>query len=423
MEEILTIALHFITALIIGLLVGTERELKSEKEGEMVISGIRTFSFLAVLGFSFTFILGDSPWLLTIGMGALIVVILSVPLIKDKLTSPGLTTAAALVIVVLSGSLAGLGLPFLALFCGVSTYGILNVKEQTHKFAGILSEEDILSAIRFMTVAFILIPLAYTVGQVHPLIGPGNVFDPVKTLLMIVFVSSISFASYLMVKSMGAGKGLEISAFLGGFVSSAASTASLAQKSCEDPSLREVSVRGIITTNTSMILKTLVIISAIGGLMVFKVVAIPLIALFIISLVSVFVPKEGTQKEDIDIEVKTPFAIIPAAKFGVLFTLISAGSYFLKELFGSYGLYAAAFGGIVSTTSVAASLGGLLAVGEISGPETISVLMMSLVFGSLAKIGIAWSYDRELGKKVSIYLVAVSILAVAIPLLTFWIGK
>jgi len=423
MDGNLVIVLHFLTALLIGLLIGVEREIKAEKEGESAVSGIRTFSFVGVAGFLFTYLLLDSPFLLMIGMGSLIVMILSVPLIKEKMAAPGLTSAAALVIVLLCGSLAGLKLPLLAVFCGVTTYGILDIKEQTHRFVGLLSEEDIMSGLRFMIVAFILIPLAYTIGEVHPLVGPGNVFDPVKTLLMIVFVSSISFVSYLLVRFVGAGKGLELSAFLGGFVSSAASTASLSQKSCEDDSLRDVSVIGIIAANSSMFLKNLIIITAIGGSLVFRVIGLPLVLLFFLGLFLIFLPSKRAVKGDIDLDVKTPFAIIPAAKFGLLFILISALSYFSKSFFGSYGIYAAALGGLVSTTSVAASLGSLFIAGEISGFETLSVMMLTLVFGSLSKIAIAWSYDKELGKKVSVYLTVIAILTLTAAILPFLIGK
>lgn len=423
MEGYLVASLHLLTALMIGLLIGVERELKAKKEEESAVSGIRTFSLVGVIGFFFTYLLLDTPFLLMIGIGSLIVIILSIPLIKEKMAAPGLTSATALVVVLLCGSLAGLKLPLLAVFCGVTTYGILDIKEQTHRFVGLLSEEDIMSGLRFLMVAFILIPLAYTIGEVHPLVGPGNVFDPVKTLLMIVFVSSISFVSYILIRFVGASKGLELSAFLGGFVSSAASTASLSQKSCEDPSLRDVSVIGIIAANSSMFLKDMIIVTAIGGLMVFKVIGLPLILLFSLGLVLIFFPSKKTVEGEIDVDVKTPFAIIPAAKFGLLFILISALSYFSKSFFGSYGLYAAALGGLVSTTSVAASLGSLFLAGEISSFETLSVMMLTLVFGSVSKIAIAWSYDRELGKRVSVYLTVIAILTLTVAIIPFLIGK
>ncbi len=421
MEANFVVVLHFLTALLIGLLIGVERELKAEKEGESAVSGIRTFSFVSVIGFFFTFLLLDSPSLLMIGMGSLVVMIFSIPLLKEKMAAPGLTSATALVIVLLCGSLAGLELPLLAVFIGITTYGILDVKERTHKFAGLLSQEDIMSGLRFLMVAFILIPIAYTIGEVHPLVGPGNVFDPVKTLLMIVFVSSISFISYLLIRFVGASKGLELSAFLGGFVSSAASTASLSQRCCEERALRDVSVIGIIAANSSMFLKNLIIISAIGGFVILKVVGLPLALLFSLGLLLVFLPRKETK--DVDVDVKTPFAIIPSAKFGVLFILISALSYFSKSYFGSYGLYAAALGGMVSTTSVAASLGSLFVAGEISSFETLSVMMLTLVFGSISKIAIAWSYDKELGKKVSVYLIVIAILTTIVAISPFLIGK
>ncbi|MFO7991374.1 MAG: MgtC/SapB family protein [Thermoplasmata archaeon] len=413
MEQLLELMIYFSLALISGFAVGIEREHHSRAEMHTVVSGVRSFTFTSIVGFLITYYLKDSIAYISLIVGIILVVFLAVPIIKGSKMEPGLTTAVALVLVLSVGMLYGMGLLIEGVVIVGITLIVLAVKEKTHRFAKVLSKEELNSALRFLTIAAVLIPLAYTIGDVHPLIGPGKVFDPVKALIVVVFVSSISFSSYLIIKTYGAKKGLEITAFLGGLVSSAAACASLSQKAKKNPLLVGVVTRGILLANLSMMVKCIIIIAPLTDFTLIVSLSLPISVMAISTVLSIIsVKKREVQVEDGELELGTPFSVIPAAKFGALYLLISGISYFGRTYLGNIGVYSVALGGLVSTTSISASLGSLYSIGEITVDVVISTLVLALGLGSLSKLFISWAYSKRLSKKLALHLMVIVVISV-----------
>ncbi len=404
------VIVYFSLTLISGLAVGMEREHHSRAEMHTVVSGVRTFTFTSIVGFLITYYLKENITYVSLIVAFIVIVFLAVPLIKGSKTEPGLTTSVALVLVLCVGMLFGLGLLVEGILIVTITLIVLAAKEETHRFARILTQEELTSALRFLTIAAVLIPLAYTVGDVHPLVGPGKVFDPVKALIVIVFVSTISFSSYLIIKLYGAKKGLEISAFLGGFVSSAAACASLSQKAKKNPCLTNVASRGILLANLSMIIKCLIILAPLVSMELLISLSLPISVLIGISMISLFfIKKQKIQVQDEDLNLGTPFSVIPAAKFGAFYLMISGISHFAMIYFGELGVYSVSLGGLVSTTSVSASMGTLFSIGDIGVNTVISTLILALGFGSLSKLAISRSYSKDVFKMTMPYLTLISV--------------
>ncbi len=413
-----------LSALLIGLLLGIQREYHGYHTDKKVFSGARTFTIVSIYGFAVVRFFGDEIDQIIFLTSLFILIFLSIPVLKHKMSTPGMTTSVALVLALLLGMLVGYSMIFESLAISLILFVILTFKERLHRFASVLTKKDLASAIRFIAVSIVILPLTYNVGTIHPLVGPGQLFDTVKTVLMIIFVSSMSFTSYLVIKFIGAEKGIEVSTFLGGFVNSAASTASISQKSKKNPGLLPISMISVLLTNTSMMIKDIILMVVLAGGGIIMVLVPPVGLLIIISLVLVFVfRKEGSPSSSIDLELGTPFAITPAIKFALIFSMISASAYLLKTYLGSYGVYAVAAGGIVSTTSVSASLALLYSGGEISAITATITLVLALGLGSLSKITIMRVYDKQLMKDTSVPLIIVASAAISLSLILLITGK
>ncbi|MFO7791373.1 MAG: MgtC/SapB family protein [Candidatus Saliniplasma sp.] len=413
-----------LAAILIGLLLGIQREYHGYKADREVLSGARSFTLVSIFGFVAVKFFSDEPVRIAILIGLFIFVFLSLPILKQKLSKPGMTTSVALVLTLLMGMTVGYGLILESLIISLLIFTILTFKKQIHRFASILTKEELSSAVRFIAVAIVLLPLTYSIGVVHPLIGPGRLFDTAKTVLMIIFVSSMSFTSFLVIKLVGAEKGMKISTFLGGFVNSAASTASISQKSKKNPSLLSISLISVLLANTSMILKDFILILVLTNGDLLYTLILPVGILILVSfLIMMIVRKRDSHSSSLDLELGTPFAIIPAAKFALLFSLISVSAFLLRTYLGPYGVYAVAAGGIVSTTSVSASLAVLYSGGEIGDITAVVTLILALGLGSLSKITIIRVYDRELMKKAYLPLAAVAALAFLVSILILFMGK
>jgi len=286
---------------------------------------------------------------------------------------------------------------------------ILSAKRYTHDLAEVISPDEMEGLLQFVSLIAVLLPMAYLVGDVNEYIGLGRLFDPFKIVLMIVFVSSLSFFSFLIIKISGSERGLYLSSFLAGFVNSAACTASLVEKSSKRPSLRPMAGRGIILTNTSMILKDIIIITVLSGLAVGRLLVVPVLVLILVSLLFLYRFKHG--KGNISIEVQNPFAILPALKFGMLFLFISSLSHLGISYFGDHGVYAASLGGLVSTTSVSASVGLLHSTGAVSSQLAVSTVLLALALGSASKALISLSYDREVAKQIALSMFTLAVMS------------
>lgn len=403
----LTTIISFISALLIGLIVGFERTSRSIREEEIKGAGIRTFALVSVIGFLLTFVFRNEGTLLIITVLIFSLLFITLPVLRRPKGSAGLTTSSALMLIFLVGMLFGLGRPVLGGISGFFLLVLTSSKRILHSFAEVLSKKDLWSAIRFLVVAMILVPIAYSIGPIHPVIGPGRVFDPLQALMMVLFVSTISFLSYLVMKIYGARRGLQISAFIGGLVSSAAATASVSEKSKKIREGLNSSVISILLSNTSMFIKDYIIIFTVGGYVIAKRFLLPMSLFLFITGVFLFysMRKIGDKNSDLstsEIDLGTPFALKPATKFAILFSLIWVSSYLLQNYVGGSGVYIVAIGGLISTTSVSASISSLYVAGEIGGLTALSTVLFAFGLGSISKILIARAYDKRLAKNISL---------------------
>jgi len=399
--------ISFLLALSIGLLIGFERTSRATKEDEIKGAGIRTFALVSIVGFLMTSVFKNEVELLLINVLIFSLLFISLPILRRPKGSVGLTTSSALLLVFLTGMVFGLGQPILGCISGFSVLLLASSKKILHSFAEILSKKDLLSAVRFLIVGMILVPITYTLGPIHPLIGPGSVFDPLQALIMILFVSTISFLSYVIMNLYGAKKGLQISAFIGGFVSSAAATASVSEKSKKITKRLNSSVVSILLSNTSMFIKDYIIIFTVAGYSLAREFILP-IGLFLLLTAVFLLLSRRNKKEDsndldfLEVDLGTPFALIPAAKFALLFSLIWISSYLLQNHVGGTGVYVVSIGGLISTTSVSASISSLYIAGEIGALTALSTMLLAFGLGSISKILIARAYNRKLAKFVSL---------------------
>ncbi len=410
----LTPMFGFLIAFSIGLITGFEREHHAGKKGVNAVCGVRTFTLVSILGFLIPFI-GTN----VIVVGTLMVVILSIPVLKALKGDIGMTSSIALVLVFLLGVLSGFNLYLETVILAVIVLPILSIKKHTHILAEVITPKEMEGLLQFAALIAVLLPITYLMGDVNQYVGPGRMFDPFKTVLMVVFVSSISFSSFLIIKISDVKKGVEISSFLAGFVNSAACTASLAQRSSERSMLRPTVRRGIILTNTSMILKDIIIITAVAGITVGRLLLLPVIVLIGVSLSILYQTQQKKHFQgDLSIGVKNPFAILPALKFGLLFLSISSISHVGISFFGDHGVYAASIAGLVSTTSVSASVGVLQSTGTITPHVAVSTVLLALAFGSVSKALIATMYDRELGTGIAVSMAILAVISLLMAIIT-----
>jgi len=209
----------FLVALAIGLLLGLEREHSHTRK---VPAGSRSFALLSLVG---AVAASVDKWAVVaglVGVGA----ILALAYFRTSEEDPGTTTEIAALVAYLLGALAYTR-PAVAVALAVVVAGLLVSKTRIHRFAReIVSEVELEDAIKFLVVAFVVLPLLPDRGM-----GPYGVLNPSKVWFLVVLLTGIGWVGYIGVRALGPERGLLVTGLAGGFISASATTASMGRLS------------------------------------------------------------------------------------------------------------------------------------------------------------------------------------------------
>ncbi|MCA1812499.1 MAG: DUF4010 domain-containing protein, partial [Halobacteriales archaeon] len=290
-----------------------------------------------------------------------------------------------------AGGLIGYGLRLEGMVVGVATAALLVSKRRLHGIAHHISDEEVMAAVQFITLAFILFPLTASITQpldAYGLVGPKRVFDPYNILLIVVFVSAISFASFVAMRSVGARRGVEVSGLLGGLVSSEATTASLAVQARQDEFLERPAVVGALLSTSTGAVRNLAIAAFVDLSLGTARIMLPAVAVMALAGLALALLRER-RVGDVPVARATignPFALGPAVRFAIIFALVSALAYAARVALGSWGVYASLLGALVSGGAVVASVGSLAALGQAEPTTAGIVCALACIIGAANKL-------------------------------------
>lgn len=424
MASELTFLYDLLIALAIGALIGLERE--HHRDEHLVLAGIRTFPLVSGTGVVLSYLASLQPSLgIIVVVGLLVIAAFAIGLMyfQYKLKAPGFTTPLALVVTYAAGVLVGYGLVLEAVALSVATTFLLVSKRHLHGFAQILTEAEMIGALEFITISFILYPLTLELELTGPwtVFESGGPLDLSTTVLIVIFVSSISFVSFLIVRWKGASRGLRFSGLLGGLVNSEAATASMCTLANERKGLMGAAASGVILANATMFVRNLVVsMFADPTLETAAVVALPLLGLFVMGAgmgMMMRVEEEGREP----LRVRSPFAIPPALKFGIMFVVVSAATIVVQEYVGTEAVYLAALGGFISSAAVAASVSSLVVAGQVDVLTAGATIMLACAISTLNKLLISRAMSRDVHVRIRIAIVSTAAVTVAASLVVLLI--
>ena len=397
---------QFIVAGAVGGLIGVEREHRSDNL--TVIAGVRTFPLISVVGFLVAWLAQQGgadgtapamgPWIMAAGiLGAFGFAFMFIHM-RAGLGQTGVTTPIAMIVTFLLGALIGYGFTFEAVVVAIVTTFLLVTKQRLHRFAQILDDDEILSALQFITILFILLPLTASMERGehgYDWLGRGAIVDPFSILLVVVFVSSISFVSLLAMRRIGPGRGMEFSGFLGGLVNSEATTAALAQRARESQGLVAPAVVGALLATATMVVRNLAIAGAADPSFRLLLALAPyVLPLAVLGGILAFRARTARADGIPAVRVRNPFAILPALRFAAIFTAVSILVTLARGYLGEAGVYIASLGGFVSAGAVIASLASLTATGGVDFGVALRTSLLAMAASVVVKLFILRAVDE-----------------------------
>jgi uncharacterized membrane protein (DUF4010 family) len=248
------LALRFVVAIGLGMLLGLERERTKGEEGS---AGVRSFALIALSGALAGYV-GEHlglAWLALAMFIALATLILGMYVVTSLRGPAGITTEISALLAFMLGLLCIHGQLQLASWVAVAMALLLALKDWLHRLASRIDANDVEATLKFCIVTLIILPLVPDVNYGPP---PLDVMNPYKIWLMVVLISALNFASYLLVKIVGAEHGIGIAGLLGGLVSSTAVTLGFSQRSRQQGEDAPALAFGIMLAWTVMFFRVLI---------------------------------------------------------------------------------------------------------------------------------------------------------------------
>ena len=372
-------------ALAIGLLIGSERY-RGRGKGELQTAGVRTFTIVALLGAACA--LMGHPGFTLVTFGAVVIFLVS-GYWRETGDDFGLTTEMAALLTFWLGYLTR-HYEALAISTGIVVVILLASKKTLHHFVRKqVSETEFFDTLKFLAVVFVVFPLLP-----NQYMGPYQFLNPTQIWTLIILISTISYAGYILIRMLGEKKGLAVNALLGGLVSTTAVTMSLADRARNVPACSRLLGFSGVAANAVQPLRLLVLILVVDQALG-RFLAVPLIVMsavgFLAAWVSTSLQRSEEDESPLETLLQNPYSIAPVLKFGLLFV----GIFFLVKAanvwMGHEGIYlASAIAGLGSVSAIALSVADMVHTGSVSVREASIAILIALTSNSLMKWSISW---------------------------------
>lgn len=396
---------HSFLAIVLGFIIGIQREMRNYTAGTKDFGGSRTFAIISLIGYLSAFLSGFSSYFLMaafLSVAAMLIAANVASCVNEK--QRGTTTEFSAFTAFLLGALLNYINVKFVIFCAVALLLLLNLKDKIQELEKYIGKEDLNAAVLFLTMTFIVLPVLPDKA-----IDDFGLFVPYNVWLMVVLIAGISFAGYIAVRVFGTGKGIVLTGLLGGLVSSTAVTISLSRKAAASEKASQKVAVGIMLASTVMLARALLLVFLFNKALLVELVY-AFVATFVASIaVAVYFYFKSKQDsfESVNVEYKNPFEVKEALILGLFFGIVIALVKLSKEFIGDSGIYAVSFiSGITDVDAI------ILSLSEIAGSaidlQVASYgIAIAVITNNISKLMICYFIGtRELAKVVVIYYLA-----------------
>ena len=405
-------ALNIALVLALAFFIGLEREEHKQHGAGYGFGGVRTFPLIGLVSYALALISPTQlmPW----AVGFAVVggfMLLSYFHKLDNDPAAGLTTEVSALVTYAIGGLIQHELYWLAATIGVLSVLLLELKKGMESLTRLVASNEIVTVAKFLVLAVVILPIVPNkeLTRFH--------INPFKTWLVVVAVSGVSFASYVLQRLLKKRGGVMLSAVLGGAYSSTLTTVVLARQSREDSGSRPNLFAGsILTASGTMYVRLVLLVAFFNGALAAELApAFGALAVFA-GLAGWAVSRwpHGAEAEPPSHhEPKNPLELEAAFLFAGVFVLILVLTSLAREHLGRAGLSSLA--AIMGVTDVYPFILGLAQSGTAATPLGIAAPAIVIAAASNNVIKAIYAYafaDRATGRRSFALLLALALLGI-----------
>ncbi|HXV12617.1 MAG TPA: MgtC/SapB family protein [Candidatus Krumholzibacteria bacterium] len=383
---------RFVIALLIGALIGIEREKTQRQSGEESATGLRTFILIAQAGAVAAWLSREAREpLLFAGVGLVCAAFILAGYRAHVRTAPrsfGLTTEFAALVAYLLGGVALFGDPRLAVALAIATSAVLAFRQVLHGAVERIGWGDIFAALKLLIVVFIVLPVVPR----RP-VDPWGVINPYPMTWLVILIAGLSLLGYVVARWLGPKRGTAVTGLAGGLVSSTAVTLSLSRRSQEadGPGVSATLASGILLSWAVMFVRVIVEAFVVNPTLAVRLVA-PMGVMALVAVggaaanhrAGVQVPSSAEF-----LRLKNPFSLSFAIKFALLFAAVAVLVNRAQELVSERAVYVvAALAGLTDVDAITLSMAR--EADHASGSIAITAITIAVLANTLVKTGLVW---------------------------------
>jgi len=407
-----------ILSIVLGFLIGLERNISFKTQNEKGFAGSRTFGLISLLGYLSAFINERFQFFVYLTFfGVILLSAVAYFLKVYHYNKQGTTTNFSALIAFIIGILIYEKLYIFAIITTIVLIFLLNLKTTLKTVESKLSSKDINAAILLFAMTFLVLP--YLPDKMVYYI------NPYKTWLMAVIISSLSFLGYLAIKFVGEKYGILLIGAAGGFASSTAVTYSLSKiySKLKNHTIFTYAA-AIAIANTIMFTRVFVEILLINQ----KLALFLAFPYLFTTIIGVFLSyrfykncKSSVQTPSII--KKNPIELNEAIKFAIILALIYSLTYYIGNKYGNVGIYIISFiSGLTDVDAITLSLSSL-AKKEISLINASLGIVIASLSNTIFKLSIVYfSAPKELFKKLLNFFIIILLVFIISFILNYLIS-
>lgn len=372
----------FTTSLALGLLIGLERERSPAAK-----AGLRTFALVALLGTLLALLAesAGSPWILVVGFVGVAAIIIGAYVGEDNEDDPGTTTQAALMLCFGLGAVVWYGYSTLAIMLAIVTTVLLHFKPELQSMSKNLTRRDLQSILQFAVLSFVVLPVLPNRDY-----GPYAAFNPYQTWLMVVLISGVSLAGYVALRLVGQRYGAPLLGFLGGLVSSTATTLVYARHSRKGEAMGRLAVVVVLIANLVVLVRLSVVSSVVSPRILPDILPVLLSGFVLGGLVTFLMWRTINRDGEWPMpQLTNPTEIKTALGFGLMYAGVLVSAAWLSDYAGSGGLYAlAVVSGLTDVDAISLSSLRLFELGKLGAHQAVTAIAVAYLANLAFKFGL-----------------------------------